>query len=586
MTGENREKVDISINVDGLGSVKDIALFEECFFETHAFAMPGSFQIVLRPRIGESIKPDDLLGKKVKVRVNGEPQFVGYVMTVETTNFFPAGDGMGGVTKLILSGTDLNILFDKTFCVPWYWETGQIAANEDLPYFDAGTMDQAIIIFYLDSYFQGFATHGVGYGTDTIEEVATPLGDPGAEYTDTAGADVTGDGKALADAQSPLDMGTQVDPTDGSGDEALVYLDQPAGGVVGSLGCSLRAFFEEISSELYSKLPGGGDAFDKGYHQAVVWYVGHDEKLHYRRMETYNAPFSIGEEDIENDVVGVREYEITHDVSNIRTEVIVYGALQTPVKFFKKVGDNVDKYGRWQAAEVKYDAANIGAVIAHGESMLRQGGNPTRTAKFALYKAGLEAGMCVKIGLTGWEADREWIPIRSVRLSFPTPWHVRYDVEASIETTGPWRYWYALSREPRKGISQPPYTNVLDESEIMTADRKVVRLGTHVNGGRFYLRQAEGQSLAEALKAGFFQTRFAYKHLSINVYLDGKHLSSGVDYVEVDGNSHLYLAGQIKMSPGITKNLKKTSRIECDYKWLMFLVKDVSYNPPSGGGLW
>jgi len=398
---EQPPEMDISIQIAGVplarsGGEGPGIVFAETTIECQAFARPGQATIVVHDPGNEL---DVELGSEVVVEVGGERVFGGILMTKDFSNFLPAGSPQGNSTRVTFYAVDFNILLDKSIC----WNRAH--PREPLKTYEPGTTDVAII----EDFFENYITTTIEQGH--MQTVGTPIpkGDP-TEYAQAMG--YTGNG----------------------------YIVGP--------GATMRAMLEEIANNI-AKGDGSDLGSAIGYSDAVTWYVDSYRKLYWGPMESNMAPFSI---DLTSGIA--REISVTHDISQLKNDVLCWALERAPLKFKRIWSEgSVGKYGRFQFAEHLSNSFSQEVVTAHARAVANQNLNPTRSARFTTFTPGLYPGMIVNI-------LGEDMPLRSMRISFPNPTTARFDCEAIIETNAPWRYWMSMARAERKGMEQPTFSSV------------------------------------------------------------------------------------------------------------------------------
>jgi hypothetical protein len=462
-------EVNVEIFIDGQ-SYNDYVVFSQTSFECVAFAQAGRATITLRDP-EKSLDPP--ISKEVWLYIEGKRVYGGYIMSRRCENFFPAGDGLDSTVsrKWVLEAVDYNVLLDKF--VVWNKEFPKKPCKTFKPL----TTDKQIIDYYTEKYSNisdsGFDHHSM------VQVVGTPI--PAGKATDYA-----------------LSKG---------------YTG--AGYIVGP-GATYRAMLEEVSKNLVALSDTGDDAMAIGWDDAVVYYVDAFKRLVWRTPESNGAPFAITDG---GGGVGAREVSITHDISQLKNDVFVWGLERAPLKFKRTFSPgSVGKYGRWQYAEHLTNSFEQKVVNAHARALANMYLNPTRTAKFTIFTPGLEPGMLVQIEMSAMGVS-ELMPLRSMSISFVTPTTVRFDCECLIETNTPWRYWMSLKRAERKGMEQPTFRSAALPSD----DDERVRV-----------MAIPGQYFNEVAPLRITDNRYRTAHPfikgSARVFVDGLALQYGVEY--------------------------------------------------------
>lgn len=482
----NHPKVTIRIDIGGQ-NYTNYVLYAESSFEYNAFAQPGQATIVLRD-------PDRVLdpplGKEVVLRINNRRVWGGYLIRREMSNFFPAGDGRGEDThtrRWVLECVDYNIILDRLYAY------NRADPTKMLRIFPVGTTDLTVIRYYMNNYFDVRET-GLDWYTKT-QSVGTPI-----PRSETA---------------------TQLQQQTGFS----------GGGYFIGPGGTLRSLMEEVANNVSDSSQTG----NIGFSAAAIYYINAAKQLYYGPPETFLAPFTVTDEGEAPGMVPCREFSVTTDITQIKNDVLVWALQRAPLVFrHNSYTASINQYGRWQHAEHVSDTYKYEVIHARSVALLNQYGNPSVLARFTVFTPGLEAGQIVNIRHSEFGTERS-LPIRSVKLTFPTPYHARYDVEASIETNAPWRYWMALRRASRKGLQQPAFKSgeidpLSPEDPIALPGMYFCETLTHESGLRY-------------------QTTFPFIKGSMQLFNNGLIMRFGLDYT-TDDCDYGYVDVQDNITPG------------------------------------
>jgi hypothetical protein len=178
----------------------------------------------------------------------------------------------------------------------------------------------------------------------------------------------------------------------------------------------------------------------------AIYYIRPDKEVVHTDVETADAPFGISDDPTGGEI-GCRDLEIDYDGSNLVNDALVWGAGQgssSPV--FSRATDttSITAHGRWQLGapfqaiwkQATADSVSNSYVYGSPQS-LRGGKDDKRSAQCAVYTAGLVCGQKVPLRSAVF-GFTEVIPIRSMKITFPTKEDVRWDLTLSHEINQPW----------------------------------------------------------------------------------------------------------------------------------------------------
>jgi len=158
--------------------------------------------------------------------------------------------------------------------------------------------------------------------------------------------------------------------------------------------------------------------------------------------------------------IGYREMEILYNGSNLVTDAMVWGAGQgaKQVRFKRTVDeDAVAAHGLWQVGDFRGDLWRQASVdkrsnsFVYGSPQNKRGGKDDAVSvSVALFKPLFEVAQKVDFTSNVY-GYRDVLPIRRMRITFPTTHDARFDLVLSHSIDEPWNtfeYWFPKIRIP------------------------------------------------------------------------------------------------------------------------------------------
>jgi hypothetical protein len=475
--------------------VTDRVVWTQTSFQTVAAAQPGTCQITLREQgsgrpppstgTGNPLSPAivDNLGDLIRLYLNGELSWIGYLFTMEWGYWF--GDDPDD-RKWVLSGVDLNILYDKLIL----WNHSHPTRSLD----GAGT-------------YKRVKTEG-GY------IVTVPRHTYDREYIKAMLQDT--DIGLLYPAINITNKISQVGQINPDGEFAPP-----------TPGLTLRAFMQDVSNNVQRSTPG-----------STIWYIDTDGYYVYQEQDTDTAAFSVGDTDPGSNVM-IKSLRLSQDISRIKNDVLIFTGNLDPrpeatqdklLYSHQQNADSVSNYGRFQFSEVLTTSWLQGSVNARAGKILTQEGVPAGRAEFTTYQPGLKPGQIVTIDSQS-HGILENYPIRAISMNWVTPTTVEYRVTCSYDTQDPWGLLLALKRPPQRGLTQPPF-QVIDLTS-----------GGTVEPAETYTLVKE---YPRAMNGARWQCSYAYIRFSMVVIVNGLRKVSvpeegtTVGFIEVDPDNGIF----------------------------------------------
>lgn len=292
-----------------------------------------------------------ITGRRLKLRIDGQPMWSGFTMIKGMGSFLPAGDGKTNTQtrKYVLHGIDNNVLWDRRVLYN--------PANllKKIPNIITNTYDGVLLKQALASYSDQPAWLDI---TSQIDNVVFPAG---AGYA-------PGDPAADITPKHPWAWPTQ--------------------------GSKVRLVVDDLARW-----------------SAAVYYIGPDDKVHYHAIQNRECPWGFSDRPNHGAISastgfqgaywGFREMNAEEDGSQFATDSFVWGGSAfagSGSTVFHRATDTALEalHGKWQLAEVHFNETNykLQAGVNQRANMIVYG-NPTATA------VGSEPGTVVGEGPRG-----------------------------------------------------------------------------------------------------------------------------------------------------------------------------------------
>lgn len=526
------EYADVTITV-GENDVTSDVVFRETNFQVVAAAQPGSCQVVLRG-LQSFVPGKDLIA----LYVNGKKMWWGYLFVLEQGFVFPDDPE----PRVVLHGVDLNIIFDKLVLYnrrnPRFYPDGSIPNQywADLTGKPIGSDGYKVEHVEIeDGKVTGYLitvpphTWDRDYIQKMLRDFDLELIDPLIKW-----------GQA---GTPPHDMKIEEISEINTGAEGNTWTPPSA-------GTTLRAFFQDVSTNIIRSQPG-----------SAIWYIDPEGYIVWRAQDYERGPM-VG------DAPGAlltRNLTVTTDISRLKNDVLVFTGTLDPTPqstqeflyFSHKTNqESVNLFGRHQWSEVMGSDWMQGMIDARANKVLTQEGVPAMRAEFTVFQSGLYPGQIVEINSSvhtfiTFDPDmglQEWssvlMPVRSLDMTFPTPNIVEYRATCSYDTQDPWGLLLALKRPPARGLVQPNF-NVIDRSRVREEGEEEYAYITA--SGMIHVKEWPSR-----ISGNKWQTTYAYIRNSLTVvFLDDEGLgrrmtsvpepdSGIVGFVETDPDKGIF----------------------------------------------
>jgi hypothetical protein len=177
---------------------------------------------------------------------------------------------------------------------------------------------------------------------------------------------------------------------------------------------------------------------------AAVFYLSPDRKLVYTDVDTVTNPLVLSDQPDDPELngygVGYRDARWTSFGDRLTNDYLAWGVSQAP-PVFKRLQDqpSINLHNRWQDAVVNqsiYKQATINKVanrMVYGSPGSRRGHKDDRESlSCTTYQPGFNVAQKVRVISNVFDFD-DVLPIRQMRITFPTPTDARYDLTLSHE---------------------------------------------------------------------------------------------------------------------------------------------------------
>jgi hypothetical protein len=448
---------DISIVFAG-ADITQYVVFAETSFDLVAGAQPGTCSISLRGAVdqnGHAGSVESVFagheGGVISLTIDGIPMWTGFGTVITRGYWFPNV----AEPKYVLQGVDLNILFDRL-----------IIYNHDDP--------------------TKWPTGGGAYITATtkLKPGGVPRGENSRDF--------------LVNSLKDTDINTVGLKTNLIGDIGIVFPDD--NGSTLSAGATLRALFEEASSEVVSTEQG-----------SVIWYIDPEYHLVFVGIDDFSAPWAVS--DNPSGGVACKNLSVVTDASHLKNDVLIFaGSLDPQAESKQKylhykhnsLAASVTQYGRFQYSETLPGWTQL-SVNARSTKILFQEGTPGMRATFTVYRAGLIPGQIMTLNTIAFSGK---LPVRQVSIGFDSPNLANYQVTCSFDTNDPWGVLLALKRPASRGLIQPKMQSLFLKPGD---DPPYAEIYTHV------------EEQPEALGGNIYKCSYSYIRFSLVVYVKGSH---------------------------------------------------------------
>lgn len=194
----------------------------------------------------------------------------------------------------------------------------------------------------------------------------------------------------------------------------------------------------------------------------TVYYIDPDRYLVYTDVNEPSAPFAISDQPSGSEV-GCREFKLLRDGSNMVNDAFIWGAgYGSDEIIYARSTDSasIAAHGRWQKGEFRsmlwrqQSAERMAESIVYGSPSNRRGAKDEQpTVTCVIYEPGIRAGQKVAVTSAVFSYS-DVLPVREVRMTFPTSTDVRYDLRLAHHIDKPWTTvdpWV-----PQRRIDPPP----------------------------------------------------------------------------------------------------------------------------------
>lgn len=188
----------------------------------------------------------------------------------------------------------------------------------------------------------------------------------------------------------------------------------------------------------------------------AIYYIRPDKEVVHTDVETADAPFGISDDPTGGEI-GCRDLEIDYNGSNLVNDALVWGAGQgssSPVFSRSTDTTSITEHGRWQLGAPfqsiwkQATADSVSSTYVYGSPQSLRGGKDDQiSARCSVYTAGLVCGQKVPLRSAVFGFTKT-IPIRMLKITFPTKEDVKWDLTLSHEIDQPWTGFDAFPFPP------------------------------------------------------------------------------------------------------------------------------------------
>jgi len=393
--------VDVQIKYDGNDITADCVV-TDCWFTARASGFPGEAQVVIRD---DAQLMSFTAGKTLELFLDGVREWDGYAVQRKHNYWFEGHTANCYPCPHITPRKHILIGADRNLLFErrvLYNKADPDTANDNI--WPAGTSDEDAIEESISLYLDD--VDGIDY-TTKVETVGSP--DPYVEFR----------------LPGPTSM----------------------------FGLMMRETAESVGA---------------------IFYIDPDRYLVYTDVNEPDAPFVLTDQPTTVGEVGYREMYLFHDGTQMVNDALIWGAGQgSPNIVFSRLEDDasIELHGRWQnpngfRQQVWHQGSvdRIADSIINGSPSSKRGHKDDRVSvECKVFAPGLRVAH--KVDFTN-EAHgfTDVIPVRNMRISFPTPYNVMYELRLSHELDEPWSIVEPYEpEEPERGETPPPSCSVAPE---------------------------------------------------------------------------------------------------------------------------
>lgn len=181
---------------------------------------------------------------------------------------------------------------------------------------------------------------------------------------------------------------------------------------------------------------------------AAVFCLDPDRRLVYADVDKPSSPYEALSDHQSKTTAPYREMEIVFDGSDLVTDVMAWGiGTGSKVPVFKRLQSDPDGHGLWQDGELRFDVYKqstidrIATSIIEGSPSSHRGRKRDKIAvKVTTFVPGYRAGQRVVFRSYAWDFY-DVIPIRQMKITFPTPSMPKFELTMSHEIDAPWSFY-------------------------------------------------------------------------------------------------------------------------------------------------
>jgi len=197
-----------------------------------------------------------------------------------------------------------------------------------------------------------------------------------------------------------------------------------------------------------------------GRYPGAIYYIDPDKRLVYTDVDVQNAGFILTDVPVGDYDYGYRDMEILYNGSNLVNDAMVWGAGQGAKRIkFKRTRDqaSIDAHGLWQVGDFRGDLWRQGSIdkrsrsFVYGSPQNKRGGKDDAVAVMVTIFAPIfRVAQKVEFHSNVY-GFTDVLPIRRMRITFPTKYDARFDLVLSHSIDEPWNtfeFWFPKLPKP------------------------------------------------------------------------------------------------------------------------------------------
>jgi len=212
----------------------------------------------------------------------------------------------------------------------------------------------------------------------------------------------------------------------------------------------------------------------------AVWYIDPDKRVVYTDVDTPNAAYKLRDIPTAPDELGYREMEVLYNGANLRNDAMVWGVGQGSKRVkFQRTRDaaSIAEHGLWQVGDYRGDLWRQASVDKRSRSFVygsvqnkRGGKDDAVSVTVTLFQSAFRVAEKVDFASEVF-GFADVIPVRRMKITFPTTTEARFDLVLSHYIDEPWNtfeFWFPPIPRP---VFVIPITNKVDNCPVLNYPR-------------------------------------------------------------------------------------------------------------------